>query len=211
MQLSTLDALRSPTGQAALLEAATLAPDEAAYLRAHNRLTKRYPADLARAAIETVLLRRKAARKFMHPEGMFFTRETLEQATAEPIARHRAARFAGLGVVADLCCGIGGDALALASVVHVVAVDRDPLHLRMCGLNLEALGLADRATLLEGDVLTLALPPIDGAFIDPDRRTEGRRVLGVERYAPPLSAVLARLPTGLPVGSNSRRASTGPN
>jgi len=200
VQLTTLDALRSPAGEAALLEAATLAPDEAAYLKAHERLRKRYPADLAQAAIETVLLRRKAARKFAHPEGMFFTRDALEQATTEPLARYRAARFAGLGVVADLCCGIGGDALALARVAHVIAVDRDPLHLRMCGLNLAAHGLADRATLLEGDVLALTLPPIDGAFIDPDRRGGGRRVLSVERYAPPLSALLARLPAGLPVG-----------
>jgi len=126
VQLTTLDALRSPAGEAALLEAATLAPDEAAYLKAHERLRKRYPADLAQAAIETVLLRRKAARKFAHPEGMFFTRDALEQATTEPLARYRAARFAGLGVVADLCCGIGGDALALARVAHVIAVDRDP-------------------------------------------------------------------------------------
>ena len=200
VQLTTLAELQSADGQAALLEAATLAPDEAAYLSAHKRLSKRYPAALARAAIETVLLRRSAARKFAHPEGMFFTREALEQATSEPIARHHAARFAGLGVVADLCCGSGGDALALAARAHVVAVDRDPLHLRMCGLNLAAHGLADRATLLEGDVLTLPLPPIDGAFIDPDRRSGGRRVLSVERYAPPLSAVLARLPPGLPVG-----------
>jgi SAM-dependent methyltransferase len=197
---STLDALQTPAGRAALAEAATLAPDEAAYLKAHNRLSKRYPAELARAALETVLLRRKAARKFAHPEGMFFTREALEQATSEPIARHRAARFAGLGVVADLCCGIGGDALALAARGDVVAVDRDALHLHMCRLNLAAHGLADRATLIEGDVLTLPLPPIDAAFIDPDRRTDGRRVLPVERYAPPLSAILARLPAGLPTG-----------
>jgi hypothetical protein len=130
VQLSTLDALRSPEGEAALLEAAALTPDESAYLKAHKRLAKRYPAELARAAIETVLLRRKAARKFAHPESMFFTRDALEQATSEPIARHRAARFEGLGVVADLCCGIGGDALALAarrlkfSVYYCVSISR---------------------------------------------------------------------------------------
>lgn len=197
---STLDALQTPEGRAALLEAAALAPDESAYLKAHNRLSKRYPAELARAALETVLLRRKAARKFAHPEGMFFTREALEQATSEPIARHRAARFAGLGLVADLCCGIGGDALALAGRGDILAVDRDALHLRMCGLNLAAHNFADRATLLEGDVLALPLPSLGGAFIDPDRRGEGRRVLSVERYGPPLSAILVRLPAGLPLG-----------
>ncbi|MGB6164688.1 MAG: hypothetical protein WBF75_19385, partial [Pseudonocardiaceae bacterium] len=37
----------------------------------------------------------------------------VEQASSEVIAEHRARRFAGAVRVADLCCGIGGDLLAL--------------------------------------------------------------------------------------------------
>ncbi|OLT16508.1 hypothetical protein BJF78_13855 [Pseudonocardia sp. CNS-139] len=57
---------------------------------------------------------------------MFFTRDGLEQSSAEVVARHTARRYAGAATVADLCCGIGGDLLALAAGSAVVAVDRDP-------------------------------------------------------------------------------------
>ena len=60
---------------------------------------------------------------------MWFERTGLEQATAEPVARHKARRFAGrTATVIDLCCGIGGDTLALADWAEVVAVDLDETH-----------------------------------------------------------------------------------
>ncbi|MGH3867633.1 MAG: hypothetical protein ACRDQ4_16155 [Pseudonocardiaceae bacterium] len=65
------------------------------------------------------------------------------EVTSEVIARHRARRFEGAARVADLCCGIGGDLLALAGRRDVLAVDRDPLHLRMATLNADAYGVAD--------------------------------------------------------------------
>jgi len=80
---------------------------------------------------------------------MWLTRDGLEQASAEPIARHRATRYAGTARVADLCCGIGGDLIALAggrnggaSPDSVLAVDRDPLHLRMAARNAEVYGVS---------------------------------------------------------------------
>jgi methylase of polypeptide subunit release factors len=79
---------------------------------------------------------------------MFFTRAGLEQATAEVIARHRATRFLGAARVGDLCCGIGGDLLALADQREVIAVDRDPLRLRMAMLNAQVYTVIDAG---EGD------------------------------------------------------------
>src|SRR5258708_2041750 len=116
MDLAGFTALFSPAGQAALAEAMELAPDEASFLSCHNRLSKRFGSDLARAALQTALLRRRAAVKFRLAERMYFTREALEQASSESVSHHRARRFAGLGTVGDLCCGIGGDAIALAGV-----------------------------------------------------------------------------------------------
>src|SRR6266511_2969792 len=107
MDLAQLTDLQSPARQAALAQAVELAPDESTFLACHNRLVKFFPPALTRAALETALLRRRARAKFRHADRMFFTREALEQASSEPVARHRARRFAGLGVVADLCCGIG--------------------------------------------------------------------------------------------------------
>src|SRR5919204_158021 len=79
------------------------------------------------SAIPTI--RRRAAAKFSRADAMFFTREALEQASGEEVARHRAARFAGSAVVLDLGCGAGGDTVALAAVPaieRVIAVYRDP-------------------------------------------------------------------------------------
>ncbi len=96
------------------------------------------------------LLRRRAAAKFANAAALYFTREALEQASGATIAAYRARRYQPYGVVADLCCGAGGDALALAQVTHVAAVDRDPLRLAMALANARACGLDQRITLSAG-------------------------------------------------------------
>src|SRR6266536_1220482 len=106
-----------------------------------TRLRGRYPSGLVAAALAQHELRLAARAKFSRALDMFFTRAGLEQASAEVVARHRQERFAAAGVVADLCCGIGGDLVALAGGHQVWAVDRDPLHLRMATLNAAAYGL----------------------------------------------------------------------
>src|SRR5205823_8940075 len=130
------------------------------------RLTRVYPADLARAALETVLLRRRAAARFSRADAMYFTREALEQTSGETVARHRAGRFAGLGRVGDFCCGIGGDSIGLAERGEVTAVDLDPLRLAMAAENLAAYGRRDRVTFLRGDLLAMPPPPVGAIFFD---------------------------------------------
>ena len=83
---------------------------------------------------------------------MYFTRAGLEQASGEVIAGHRMARYAGAGLVADLCCGIGGDLTALAAGRRALAVDRDPLRLRMALANAQAYGVAAGVTAVAADV-----------------------------------------------------------
>ena len=132
------------------------------------------------------MLREKARVKFTRADEMFFTREALEMASAEPVARYRAGRFAAFGTVADLCCGIGGDAIGLASAgLAVVAVDRDPLRVRMAEANLAAYGLtcADSSA---RDALTADLSDCAAAFADPGRRRDGRRTLSPHESEPPL-------------------------
>jgi hypothetical protein len=200
MDLAGLELLGTARGESALAEAAALAPDESTFLSCFNRLTKRFPADLAKAALETALLRKRARTKFTRADRMFFTREALEQASGEVVARHRSTRFARLGLVGDFCCGIGGDAVALAGRGPLVAVDRDPLRLAMARSNLATYGVLDKATLMAADVLTITLAGVEGLFVDPDRRVGGKRQLSLAACQPPLDALRARLPANLPLG-----------
>lgn len=200
MDLATFHELLSPRGQVAIAEAEALLPTEASFLACYEKLRKHHEAVLAKAALETVLFRRKAREKFADAGRMYFTREALEQATGEIAARHRAKRFAPFGVVADLCCGIGGDALALAHAgLTVHAVEIDPLRLAMAKANATVLGLSDRITFHDGDALTVALPEVSAAFADPSRRAERRRYLDPEESTPSLSSVRSRFPSGFPL------------
>lgn len=198
MDLAQLLALHSPLGEQALHQAMTLAPDEKTILQARKRLEKQFPREIAQAALETALLRRRARSKFRLADCMFFTREALEQASSEVVARYRARRFAGRRLVADLCCGIGGDALALADQTTLLAVDRDPLRLAMARYNLAAHELRECAEFIEADVLQVDLSGVEAAFVDPDRRIEGKRVLSPFASQPDLAELRARFSRSFP-------------
>ena len=192
MDLETFTWLLTPAGQVLLAELAARPFTEADTLRELERLRRQVSPAQARAALELVLLRRRAQRKFPAADQLYFTREALEQASAAPVAAHRAARLAAAGHVADLGCGIGSDALALAAAgARVTAVDRDPLRLAMAQANAAALGLTERIVWLQRDLLVEEPPHASALFCDPGRRAGGRRRFSVEAYEPPLSRVLA--------------------
>jgi hypothetical protein len=148
-------------------------------------------APLARAAVDTVRLRRRASAKFPQAARMYFTRESMEQASAPECAAHRAARFRGYSFVADLGCGIGGDSITLAQLSPLLAVDRDGLRLRMARQNVAACVPEAVAWFVQADldVRLPALRLLAGAavFCDPSRRADGHRVYSVKAYSPPLS------------------------
>jgi SAM-dependent methyltransferase len=178
-----LDRLLSPAGRALLdeLPDGALGPDEA--LRLGTRLRERHPPELVASAIAQRELRVRAAGKFAAAGRMWFTREGLEQASAEPLARHRANRYAPFDRVADLCCGIGGDLCALAPGRDAVAVDLDPVHLRMARENARLHGAAQLAAVC-ADVRDLRLPASLAVFVDPARRAGGRRLPAGESRPP---------------------------
>lgn len=197
MNLAALHFLLSPPGQGWLAWLAQQEMTPQRHLSLASRLREELPPELAQALLETALLRREAAAKFTRAEEMYFTREALEQASAEPVARRRARRFAAAGVahVADLGCGIGGDALALTEHSEVTGIDRDLVRLAMARENAGAYGHAGRFRPLQADLETLPPFPVDAFFFDPARRDErGRRIHSVAGYRPPLSLAARWLP-----------------
>ena len=178
-----LDLLLSAEGRELLAGLPAGPLDPADQLRLGTRLRRRHPAELVAAALAQRELRERAAAKFALAGRMWFTREGLEQASAEPLARHRAARYAGADRVADLCCGIGGDLSALAPGRAALGVDLDPLHLRMARENARVHGAGEVAAAC-ADVQILRLPRSLAVFVDPARRAGGRRLPAGESRPP---------------------------
>lgn len=191
--LATFPMLTSDEGTRLLLEASLLPTDP---LTRQTRLRKRYSVEIATAAVELLELRKRAATKFIRAESMFFTREGLEQSTGERIAAYRASCFPSDVLMLDACCGIGGDALALAKRGSVLAVDVNPAHALFTNANAKVTETAFPVVSLCADVTSLDLDALKSrgghaAFFDPSRRTtsatgERRRVRNGSDYSPSL-------------------------
>jgi len=200
MDLDSFTQLLTGSGQEALSAAEALAPREQDYLRHFQVLARQYPAELAQAALETAILRREARLKFPDADRMYFTRQTLEQASSMEVSKYRSARFTPFQVVADLGCSIGGDSLSLAKVAYTIGIDLDPLRLAIARANLKALGLAGASCLLQADLRSPLPLPSKGLprgmalFFDPARRDQGRRIYSTNEYIPPLDVLKDWLP-----------------
>jgi hypothetical protein len=151
------------------------------------------------AALRIAAGRRRGRAKFSDAERLWLDSVGVEQATAEPVARQKAMRFAGCNVV-DLCSGVGGDAIAIAREGgRVVAVDLDHGMARRLRWNAEIAGVGDRLLAVQGRAESFPIPADSLLHIDPDRRFHNdRRARSVVDYAPGLETLnrLCRHPTG---------------
>lgn len=188
--------LRSPSGRAVLAEIGRYDADEVIHIASALRSAGHPPA-LVAAALTQARLRQRAAAKFSaDADRMLFTPEGLEQATRASVATHRAARFAGAGIrsVADLCCGIGGDLVALARAgCDVNGIELDPVTAAVAGANAEELELAERTHVTAADATATHTGSYDAVFLDPSRRSGGRRIFNPDAYSPPWSFITSVL------------------
>ena len=147
-----------------------------------EQLRRSFPEAPATEAIELAAARGRASGKFADPSGLMLDRAGLEQATSEVVAAWKAARF-GAAPVLDLCCGIGGDAMALARRGPCTAVDRDPVRAWMAGVNA---GVSVRTESVETTRIDHPL-----VHLDPARRDEssGRRSWRLEDLVPDLDSI----------------------
>ena len=147
-----------------------------------EQLRRSFPEAPATEAIQLATARERASSKFADPSGLMLDRAGLEQATSEVVAAWKAARF-GAAPVLDLCCGIGGDAMALARRGPCTVVDRDPVRAWMAGVN------AGASVRTESVETTLIDHPL--VHLDPARRDEasGRRSWRLEDLVPDLDSI----------------------
>ncbi|MCA2264076.1 class I SAM-dependent methyltransferase [Mycobacterium marseillense] len=182
--------LRSHAGAAALAAVAELELTDATRV-ADIAATRTRHGERAAVLVETVLLRRRAAEKLsglgFAVSDWLFTDEALQQATAAPVALHRAGRLAEGGadvVVHDATCSIGTELAALRGRgITAVGSDLDAVRLAMARHNLGPAGLC-RADALHPVTRDAVL------VVDPARRAEGRRRLRIDDYQPGLPALL---------------------
>jgi hypothetical protein len=168
---------------------------------------------LVAAVLSQARLRQRARAKFGEfADRMLFTEPGLEQATRLKVAALHAGRFAraGIGHVADLGCGIGGDSLAMAAVdLEVTAAEADEVTAAVAAYNLTPF---PRARVLHSRAEDVALGGIGGAWLDPARRTTdgGRttRLADASAYTPPLDFAFGladRLAVGVKLGPGTDR------
>ena len=173
------------TGDEAGVVLAELAESTGPLHSAVARLRRTFTAAQTHLLLEQVDLRRRAAAKFTKPAQMFFTRVGLEQSTDEWTARYKAQHFLSTPpfsnstapTVADLCCGIGGDLLALAESASAIGIDLDPIPAHFAAIN-------TAARVLQTDVTAFDFDGVDAWHIDPDRRATGQRTTNLDYYQP---------------------------
>ncbi|MGW9630771.1 THUMP-like domain-containing protein [Agromyces sp. NPDC055520] len=168
---------------------------------------------LVAAVLSQAKLRAKAEAKFgPFASRMLFTEAGLEQATRLKVAALHAGRFSRAGVrhVADLGCGIGGDALAMAAIdLEVTAAEADEVTAAIAAYNLTPF---PRVRVLHERAEAVALGGIDGAWLDPARRTTAggttTRITDASAYSPSLDFAFGlgdRLPVGVKLGPGTDR------
>jgi hypothetical protein len=164
--------------------------------------------ELVGAVVGQARLRARAAAKFgPFAERMLFTRAGLEQASRLSLAARHAGRFRDAGVesVADLGCGIGGDALGFAGIgLRVTAVEADEITAAIAAYNLAPFG--DTAAVRHGRAEDADLSQVEAVWLDPARRPPGHTETArtrAEDWSPSLEwtfGLAARMPAGIKLG-----------
>ena len=169
-----------------------------------GRLAPRAFASAMHLILEQIACATAGCRNSPPPGHMFFTPVGGEQATDQWVAAYKASRFPAEVPVADLCCGIGGDLLALALRGPVTGVDRDPAVALLAAA--DACAVVPQATvmLVATEVESFDVGRFAAWHIDPDRRPEGRRTTRVELHEPGPAAI-DRLRAHGPKGPSSSR------
>jgi hypothetical protein len=161
------------------------------------------PALVAAVLTQSKLRARAVAKLGPFAERMLFTEAGLEQATRLVVAASHAGRFraAGLTRIADLGCGIGADALAIAALeLEVTGVERDEVTAAIATYNLMPW---TGASIEHADATAVDLAGHDGVYLDPARRDGVRRLKDPGDWSPSLDFAFglgAHMATGVKLG-----------
>lgn len=191
--VNSLRLLNSPDGRHVLDSLPDYDAEQTFALIAQLRSQGHSP-ELVSAALTQSRLRSRATAKFgSFAHQMLFTADGLEQSTRLDVGVHHAQRLraAGASCVLDVGCGIGADSMAFAGLgLGVRAVEMNPEAAAAARWNLAAF---PEAVVIEADALAHDLHSLgaDALWLDPARRSHGRRINDPEKWMPALSTAIA--------------------
>ncbi len=152
------------------------------------RLRDEVGVDRAGILVAQTELKQRAMEKFPRAQQLFFTEIGLQQSTDIAIATFKATQlqhdYPAVTHVTDLCCGIGGDLMALANSFDVTGVDIDPTTAWIAEHNANVTRTTGHVEMLAIDARTANLESTGWVHLDPDRRGDGQRHTALEGYCP---------------------------
>ncbi len=153
-----------------------------------GRVSKAIGEGPARWAFLQWELRKRARVKFERAEEMLFTREALEQATHEQVAKYHASIFSNdCATLADLTAGIGADLIALAPATGF-ELDAERADYARHNLSVHSKAAEVKVANCLDDEWDFSC-----AYADPARRVEGRRTLDISEFAPDPQQLASRM------------------
>lgn len=134
-------------------------------------------------------LRKNANKRIENSENYLFTTKGVEQSSSSKVAQYHANIFKNLRRVADLCCGNGIDLINIASNKEkVYAIDLSNTAL-LCSKYNAFINNLDNIEFLNIKAEDFTYP-VQGIFIDPDRRPDERRVIQGVDISPTFADIL---------------------
>jgi len=145
-----------------------------------SKLRKNWSAEEVRVAIELTRARASAIGRLENAETLVSDLEGVQQSSSSRVAKWKAKRFEHASHVVDLCCGVGGDLLYLPK--GAIGIDIDPLRCWMAKEN-------TRKKIICEDVRTYSGLENSLILLDPSRRDQNGRRLGLDEMQPNISIV----------------------
>lgn len=190
--MNMIQLLCTPDGRRLLESLPPYSADETFSLTARLR-AEGFDPELVAAALTQARLRARAAAKFGDfAQAMLFTHDGVEQATRLNVAAHHGARFRNAGVahVVDVGCGIGADSMGFSGLgLRVSSIEQDEDTAVAASHNLAPF---PEARVIHEDARNLTLSDLgaDALWLDPARRSGGKRIVDPEEWSPPFSLAL---------------------
>ncbi|NTU96665.1 MAG: hypothetical protein HGA62_02485 [Chlorobiaceae bacterium] len=146
-----------------------------------------------RAIAEQLACRRKAVKKLpkLSYGNMLYSTLALEQASGECTAAYKASFMSGQRII-DMSGGLGVDTMFFARIFkQVIYCERDEVLCALMAHNLEMNGLSNVEIVHAESPGYLASCPddyFDWIYVDPSRREQGRRSIGLQASSPDVVA-----------------------